>query len=124
MLSFPSGTSWRAWRANTIHAIASAARRHDDKALEWIVEAVGLETPGNGWISPDRKPAAALTEISHGELGRELALASSAALSIGHVAVGRVRCSCVFQYYSSGKNAELMHGINRIQKITLEGGKH
>ncbi len=38
LLSFPQGTAWRAWRANTIHAIVSAAGRHDDKALEWIME--------------------------------------------------------------------------------------
>ena len=38
LLSFPQGTAWRAWRANTIHDIVSAAGRHDDKALEWIME--------------------------------------------------------------------------------------
>ena len=37
ILSFPQGTAWRAWRANTIHAIVSAAGRHDDKALEWVM---------------------------------------------------------------------------------------
>ena len=36
LLSLPQGTAWRACRANTIHAIVSAAGRHDDYALEWI----------------------------------------------------------------------------------------
>ena len=57
LLSFPTGTSWRAWRANTIHAIVSAAGRHDDTAREWMLKVethdpVDLETPGDGvWVS-------------------------------------------------------------------------
>ena len=34
LLQFPHGTAWRAWRANTIHAIISAAGRQDDLAQE------------------------------------------------------------------------------------------
>ena len=30
LLTFPDGSQWRAWRANTIHAIVSAAGRQDD----------------------------------------------------------------------------------------------
>ena len=37
ILVFPQGTAWRAWRNNTIHSIVSAAGRHDDSALEWIM---------------------------------------------------------------------------------------
>jgi uncharacterized protein (DUF1684 family) len=126
ILSFPSGTAWRAWRANAIHAIVSAAGRHDDSALEWVMkveahEAVDLETPGDGWVTLDRKLAAALTKISHGELGRQLTLTSNAALSSGQVARGRVLLALVFEYYSAGKNAMVMFDINHIQRITLEG---
>ena len=64
---------------------------------------VDLETPGDGWISLDRKLAAAATEISEGELGRQLTLATTAALSKHRVARGRVLLRTVFQYSSSGK---------------------
>ncbi len=66
-------------------------------------EAVDLETPGDGWVTLDRKLAAALTKISHGELGRQLTLTSNAALNSGQVARGRVLLALVFEYYSAGK---------------------
>ncbi len=126
ILSFSSGPAWRAWRANTIHAIVSAAGRHDDSALEWVMkveahEAADLETPGDGWVTLDRKLAAALTKISHGRLGRQLTLTSNAALNSGQVARGRVLLALVFEYYSAGKNAMVMFDINHIQRITLKG---
>ncbi len=125
LMNFPTGISWRAWRANAIFAIVSAAGRRDDSALEWVMkveahEAVDLETPGDGWVALDRKPATALTEISHGELGRQLALTSNAAVSQGHVARGRVLLAPVFEYYSSGKSAMAMYDINHIQRISLK----
>ena len=43
-------------------------------------ESDDLEAPGNGWVTLDRKLAAALTKISHGELGRMLTLHSNACL--------------------------------------------
>ena len=72
LLQFPHGTAWRAWRANTIHAIISAAGRQDDLAQEWILKVethnpADLEDPGEGWISLDRKLAAASTKNAHGE---------------------------------------------------------
>ncbi len=126
ILVFPQGTAWRAWRNNTTRFIVSAARRHDDSALEWIMKAetheqAYLEHPGHGWITLDRKTAAALTNISNGELGRALTLHSNACLSQGRSARGRVLLQIVFNHYSSGKNAELMYDISRLQKITLKG---
>ncbi len=49
LVLYQHGTAWSAWRAKTTHAIASAAGRHDDSALEWVMkiethEALGLET--------------------------------------------------------------------------------
>ena len=44
LLAFPTGPQWRAWRSNTIHAIVSAAGRHDDRALEWIMNVETHET--------------------------------------------------------------------------------
>ncbi len=64
----------------------------------------------------DRSIAATLTNISHGELGRALTLASNACLNQGGSARGRVLLQIVFSHYSSGKHAELMYDINRIQK--------
>ena len=69
----------------------------------------------------DRKLAAALTRISHGELDRKLELHSNACLSLGKAARGRVLLQLVFNHYASGNNAELMYDINHIQKITLKG---
>jgi hypothetical protein len=102
------------------------SRRADDKALGWIRKAetsedVDPETPGPGWVTLDRKLAAALTYISPGELGRQLTLTSSAALNQGRVARGRLLRSQVFQYYSSGKNAEFIYGSNHILEISLRG---
>ena len=50
---------------------------------------IDFETPGAGWVSLDRKLAAAITEISHGEFGRELTLASCAAHNQGRIARGQ-----------------------------------
>ncbi len=104
----------------------TAARRHDDSALEWVVRVethkhADLEHPGHGWITLDRNIAAAFAYISHGELGRALTLHSNACLSQGRSARGRVLLQIVFNLYSSGKNAELMYDSNHIQKVTLHG---
>ena len=61
------------------------------------------------------------TQISHGELGRQLTLTGNAALSCGQAARGRVLLALVFEYYSAGKNAMVMFDINHIQRITLKG---
>ena len=126
ILSFPSGTAWRPWRASTIHAIVSAAGRHDDSALEWVMKVethrtVDLGTPGDGLVTLDRTLAAALAKISHGELGRQSALTSNAALSCGQVARGRVLLALVFEYYSAGRDAMVMFDVNHIQRKTLKG---
>ena len=112
---------WRAWKANAIHAIVSAAGRHDDSALEWVMkvqahEAVDLETPGDGWVTLDRELAAALTRILRGELGRQLTLTSNDAVSSGQVARGRALLALVFAYYSAGNNAMVMFDITHIQR--------
>jgi hypothetical protein len=95
ILSFPHGTAWRVCRASTTHAIVSAAGCHNDQALGLIMnvvthEAVYLGIPGAGWVTPDRNIAAALTNISHGQLGRTLTLTSNACLDQGSLARGRV----------------------------------
>ncbi len=46
-------------------------------------QAEDLEVPGVGWATPDRKLTAALTKISHGEVGKRLALHSNACLNQG-----------------------------------------
>ncbi len=72
-------------------------------------EQADLEHPGHGWITLDRKFAAALTDISNGELGRALTLHSNACLNQGRSARGRVLLHIVFNHYSSGKNLSLIH---------------
>ena len=86
LLQLSTGTAWRAWRANTIHAIISAAGRQDDLAQGWSLQVethdpADLEDPGEGWVSLDRKLAAALTKIAHGELGRQTTQTGTIALS-------------------------------------------
>ena len=54
LFQFPQGTAWRACRANTIHAIISAAGRLDALAQEWILnvethDPSDLEDPGE-WV--------------------------------------------------------------------------
>ena len=80
-----------------------------------------LNTPGTGWVTLDRKLAAAVSKISHGELGRTLTLTSNSALNRGQSARGRVLLQMVFSHYASGKNAELMYDINHIQKVHIKG---
>ena len=45
------------------------------------IASINLDIPGDGWISLDWKLAAALIKISEGELGRQLTLATTAALN-------------------------------------------
>ncbi len=83
IMSLPQSLNWRAWRSNTILAVISAAGRHDDKTLEWIMQVEthqtdDLEAPGVGWVTLDRTLAAALANTSHGELGNKLTLHSNA----------------------------------------------
>ncbi len=93
LLQFPHGAAWRAWRASTIHAVISAAGRQDDLAQEWILKVEthdpsDSEGPGEGWISLDRKLAAALTKIARGEIGRHITQATTIALNNNMVATG------------------------------------
>ena len=58
--------------------------------MEWIRkvethESIDLEELGYGWVSLDRKLAVALSRVFGGELGRQLTLASSAALSVAEL---------------------------------------
>ena len=99
--SFPHGSQWRAWRADTIHAVVSAAGRQDDLAQAWILKVETadpreLEDPGEGWISLDRKLASALTKIAHGEVGREITQTTTTALNNNQVARGRVLLAIIF----------------------------
>ena len=123
---FPDGQYWRSWRANTIHAVVSAAGRHDDLAQAWImqVETADTETlddPGLGWISLDRKLASALIRIAKGEIGRELIQYHTAALNNNLVVRGRVLLAIVFRYYSSGTTGQVMFDMNHLQTLTLQG---
>ena len=108
LLQFPQGAQWRAWRSHTLQAIVSAAGRQDDRAHHWIrkcetEEPDSLDTPGSGWISLDRTLAAAITNISHGEIGRVLTQRSTIELNNGRIVRGRVLLALVSQYYASGK---------------------
>ncbi len=74
-----------------------------------------------GWVSPDRKLAAALTKISEGEIGRQLTLASTTAVSDNTVQRGRVLLAIVFRYYAAGSSAQVLYDLDHLQKLTLKG---
>ena len=80
-----------------------------------------METRDTGWVSLERKLAAALTRVAHGEPGRQLTVASSVALSEGNIARGRALLAMVFKYYAAGSNAELMYDVNHLQETHLRG---
>ena len=97
----------------------SAAVRQDDRAHSWILrvdthDPADLEDPGVGCISLDRKLATAFTKVSYGELGRQLTLASSAALNLGRAARWRVLLASVFRHYASGHIAERIYDIKHL----------
>ncbi len=124
--SVPEGSQWRAWRANTIHAIFSAAGRQDDLAQDLIMrvetdEPWQLSEPGEGWVSRDHKRTAASTTIVRGEIGREITLHSTTALNSKQVVRGRVLLAIVFRYYSSGANGQVLYDMNHLQTLTLHG---
>ena len=63
-----------------------------------------LLEPGEGWISLDRKLAAAITNIARGEIGREITQHNTTALLRGQVVRGRVLLAIVYRHYASGTN--------------------
>ena len=70
-------------------------------AQQWVMkveseETWTLEDPGEGWISPDRKLAAALARVAAGEIGRQLTQHNTTALSNNQVIRGRVLLAMVF----------------------------
>ncbi len=104
----------------------SAAGRQDDLAQEWILQVEthslrDLEDPGEGWISIDRKLAAALTKIAHGEVGREIIQFSTVALNTNVIARGRVLLAMVFRCYASGDSAQVLYVLNHLQKLIVKG---
>ena len=80
-----------------------------------------LEEPGEGWISLDRKLAAAITRIAGGEAGREITQRNTTALSNSLVIRGRVLLAIVFRYYSSGASGQVLYDMNHLQTLSLHG---
>ena len=125
---FPEGGQWRAWRASAIHAIVSAAGRQDDLAPEWVMMvdteepwSPALEEPGEGWVSLDRKLAAAITNIASGDIGRETTQYNTTTLNNHLVVRGRVLLAIVRRYYSAGTTGQVMCDMSHLQTLTLHG---
>ncbi len=126
ILALPTGSQWRAWRGNTFASIVSAAGRQDDLAQAWILQVetadpAELEHPGEGWVSLDRKIAAALTKMATGEIGREITQRSTTCLNNNTIARGRVLLAIVFRYYASGQSGQAMYDMNHLQSLVLKG---
>ena len=82
---------------------------------------INLDIPGDGWISLDRKLAAALTKISEGEFCHHWTLATTAALNKNEQRGEEhcyVRCSSTIRLE---KSAELMYEISHLHRIVLRG---
>ena len=79
-----------------------------------------LDDPGDGWVSLDRKLAAALTKLAHGEIGRELTQATTMALSHGRIVRGRVLLAIVFRHYASGDSGQVLYDMNHLQSLVLK----
>jgi hypothetical protein len=126
ILAFPTGSQWRAWRGNTFASIASAAGRQDDVAQARILQVetadpAELEYPGEGWVSLDRKIAAALTNMATGETGREITQRSNTCLNNNTIARGRVLLAIVFRHYASGQSEQAMYDMNHLQSLVMKG---
>ena len=80
-----------------------------------------LEDPAEGWVSLDRKLAAALTKIAKGEIGHEITQRNTTALNNNRVIRGRVLLALVFRYYSSGTTGQAMYDMSHLQTLTLHG---
>ena len=57
-----------------------------------------LEEPGEGWVSLDRKLAAAITKIARGEIRREITQYNTTTLNNHLVVRGRVLLAILFRY--------------------------
>ena len=125
-LAFPNGSQWRAWRAHCIQAVIAATGRHDDEAFPWIRACArerpeDLQEPGPGWISLDRKIAAALMLICHGELGRELTQMFTTMYNNDQIVRGRSLLAFVFRYYASSQNGQVLYDLNHLQGLKWLG---
>jgi hypothetical protein len=75
-----------------------------------------------GFERLDRKFAAALTKIAHGELGRVIIQTNeNAMVRERRFARGRELWFTIVEYYSTGRNAEVMFSLNDIQLVRMKG---
>ena len=77
---------------------------------------------GQTWswmVSLDRRLAAAITKVSHGETGRVLTQMSTAALNSGQIARGRVLPATVFSYYASGSSGQVLYDMSHLQTLVM-----
>ena len=79
-----------------------------------------MSWPGTGWVSLDRKLAAALTRIAHGEIGRELSQKTTESLSWNEIVRGRALLAIVFRYYAHGNNGQVLYDMNHLQSLKMK----
>ena len=79
-----------------------------------------LSRPGRNWVSLDRKLAAALTRIAHGELGRELSQKTTESLNRNEIVRGRTLLAIVFRYYAHGNNGQVLYDMNHLQSLKMK----
>ena len=78
-----------------------------------------LQEPGEGWIALDRKTAAGLTRICHGEIDREITQLCNNQYNDKQIVRGRVLLALAFRYYASGNSGQVLYDFNNLQGLTM-----
>ncbi len=78
-----------------------------------------MQSPGEGWIALDRKIAAGLTRICHGEIGREITQLANTMYNDGQNVRGRVLLALVFRYDASGNSGQVLYDFNHLQSLKM-----
>ncbi len=69
----------------------------------------------------DRKIAAGLMLICHGELGRELTQMSTTMYNNDQIVRGRSLLAVVFRYYASSNSGQVLYDLNHLQGLRMVG---
>jgi len=127
--TLPKSAQARAWINMILQNVNAASGRSDEKALLWVRECLDLERVDSYFASSSRRFAlldarfgAALQQMAHGELGRQISLFVEACLREGRIAKGREVFRIILRYYSTNKTADVIFQITDLQRIKLVSG--
>jgi len=125
----PSATQFRSWKVSVRTEVTAASGR-GDVAFKWILLAESpsssfesLATSGTGFESLDAKLAAAMTKLSHGELGRLFSLATEheRLADPPRMIKGRQLLWTVHDYHKFDEEVGAIMDIKDLMSIKLRG---